>query len=433
MSFEVEDKVRVIGLENTANMVLVGLDPEGCMEELCLEQAVGVVTRIDGSNGINGAVGVQFDKSSGFFWFAIADLEEAVSLDEIEADVEPLKLPLVSEIESLDDVEVGDLVRLKDQDSYPERVANCTSFEQLGLDRTATFEVEELDFSDGSLYIKDENGSDGYVYTKDLVLLDEICAGETPQEFEDEAIDAATDELAVTWNITNDSVTLSMNGTTDVATVGTANFMEIRQAVLDGEYKQAHGLMNIAVGITQWGNGSLQIDSGEVRYNGMSLTGKLVDRVIDMMADGDEGFKSFANFLNKVLEHESFTTRSRLMDFAAHDKLDLTEDGDVVAFKNVRSDYFDKHSGTFDNHVGNTLSMRRADVDDNHDRACSTGLHVCSPTYLKGFWGTSGKTMRVIVKPKNFVAVPYDYKDSKARVCEYTVVEDVTDNIADYL
>ena len=163
------------------------------------------------------------------------------------------------------------------------------------------------------------------------------------------------------------------------------------------------------------------------------MTGKLVDRVIDMMAEGDESFKRFANFLNLTMEQESFTTRARLMDFAAHDKLDLTDEGYVVAFKNVRSDFFDKHSGTFDNSVGNTLSMRRADVDDNHDHQCSNGLHVCSPTYLKEAWGTSGRTMRVIVKPKNFVAIPYDYNDSKARVCEYSVVEDVTDKIDEYL
>lgn len=249
----------------------------------------------------------------------------------------------------------------------------------------------------------------------------------------EQALEELIEEEPTQYIITGDSVTITSGGNTETITFDHTNFERVRDLTIAGKYTEALSLMNVSVGITNWGSGLLQIDNGEVSYGSMKLTGKLVDRIIGMMADGDEAFERFAKFLNLTQEQESFKTRERLMDFAAHDKLNLNEDGYVVAFKNVRSDYMDKHSNTFRNQVGDSPSMPRSMVDDDHNNTCSNGLHVCSPTYLKGFWGTSGKTMRVVVDPRDFVGIPYDYQDSKARVCKYTVVEDVTDKIGEYL
>jgi hypothetical protein len=284
------------------------------------------------------------------------------------------------------------------------------------------FVVAEVDLDDMTAV----NDDDDWFYLDDLKLISK-AEGEVGFPV------SPLKERDINFLITRDSVTLSIDGANEVATSDHVNFTAIRAHVLDEEYDEAMALMNVSVGIQNWGQGSLKIEDGKVVYVGMELTGKLVDRIIEMMVGGDTAFEKFAKFLNLVMEQNSYKTRSRLMDFAAHGKLDIDDNGYIVAFKNVREDYYDKHSGTFRNMIGDSPSMRRSDVNDDHDVSCSAGLHVCSPTYLKGFWGISGRTMRVVVDPRDMVSVPYDYADSKARVCRYSVVEDVTDNISDYL
>lgn len=419
MNFEIGNEVIVTGFNGDYSSLGV---TEG-MRQAATERWTGTLVNSTFAKG--GIYAVHFDEVDDTWFFAAEDLklvQEEITLGSFEVDVVPASL-------TTEDLEVGDKVTLRDQTQEPQPVSGCDSMTECGVEATDTFVVTGLDTNDESVRVS-PSGSGGlfWVYTADLVK-----AEDSFDEEEDKLYEEDEAEPEVNYIITIDSVTLSIDGETDTVAIGSPNFTEVREAVLKGDYKQAHALMNASVGIQRWGNGALQINEGNVTYNGMPLTGKLVDRVIDMMARGDEGFKSFANFLNLTMEQESFKTRTRLMDFAAHDKLDLTEEGYVIAFKNVREDFMDKHSGTFDNSIGNTLSMRRSEVDDDHDRSCSQGLHVCSPTYLKDCWGTSGRTMRVVVNPKNFVAIPYDYNDSKARVCEYTVVEDVTDKIKDYL
>lgn len=233
--------------------------------------------------------------------------------------------------------------------------------------------------------------------------------------------------------ITEDSVTINIDGRQEIINHDDENFGEIRQLVFDGKHQEAIDMINVVSAIESFGQGALQITGGVVLYNNQPLVGELVTRIIDMMKAGDESFEPLAKFLNLILENPSFKSRERLMSFAAHDTLDITDEGHIIAFKNVRDDYMDKHSGNFRNMIGDSPSMARSDVDDNHSNECSQGLHVCAASYLKGFWGTSGRTMRVTVDPRDMVAVPYGYANSKARVSKYIVVEDVTDDIKKYL
>jgi hypothetical protein len=106
----------------------------------------------------------------------------------------------------------------------------------------------------------------------------------------------------------------------------------------------------------------------------------------------------------------------------------LTSDGCFLAYKKVRSNFFDIHSGTFDNSVGQKPSMPRNEVNEDSSQTCSSGLHACSFGYL-GSFGSSPENKVVVVKinPKNVVSIPNDYNSTKMRLCEYEVIEDVTE------
>lgn len=383
------DEVRLVDTKHTDQQL--GYDEDFCTE-------VGDTFTINSVDTDDDSV-----EDEKYNWYDIRDLELVPSA-EVEVEVEEVgKEPLTAnEVEEGDTLLIMSLVKTHAEFGATKSVVGDT------------LTIRTIDDDDDSVQAEE---------TMDWLFLSDL----------QKADPAIVKEPEINYLLTRDSVTLSIDGNTEVATSDHVNFLTIRAHVLDGEYNEAMALMNVSVGIKNWGQGSLQIEDGKVVYVGMELTGKLIDRIIEMMTDGNEAFERFAKFLNLTMEQESFKTRERLMDFAAHDKLAIDPNGNVVAFKNVREDYYDKHSHKFRNMVGDEPSMRRSDVNDDHDVSCSEGLHVCSPTYLKGFWGTSGKTMRVVVDPRDFVAIPYDYKDSKARVCKYTVVEDVTGNISDYL
>lgn len=71
--------------------------------------------------------------------------------------------------------------------------------------------------------------------------------------------------------------------------------------------------------------------------------------------------------------------------------------------------------------IGEPVSMPRGECDGNPFETCSRGLHVGSMAYVADF-GSGRKNnvvIEVLVNPKNVVAVPVDYNNTKMRVCEY--------------
>jgi hypothetical protein len=118
-----------------------------------------------------------------------------------------------------------------------------------------------------------------------------------------------------------------------------------------------------------------------------------------------------------------------LYGFLEKNNLPITPDGHFLAYKKVRDDYTDVHSGTMDNGVGQIVEMERNEVDDNKDRTCSTGLHFCSQNYLNHFGGE--RIVIVKINPRDVVSIPSDYNDSKGRACRYEVIGELGVNPED--
>lgn len=254
----------------------------------------------------------------------------------------------------------------------------------------------------------------------------------TVDEYEEKEEEEVETETVWNYIITQDAITLNCGDKCETITKDNDNFQNIRKLIVDGNYQEAFSRMNVKEGIEKWCKGYLSIEGDKVTYNEVPITNKLTDRIINLMTTGDMEFERFAKFLNKVLENPSFKNRERLMDFAAAGDIDISDNGDLICFKNVGNDYHDKRTGKFRYAVGDKPSMPRHMVDDRDENSCSAGLHACSLRYLKECWGTSGKTLLVTVDPRNVVSIPFDYSDSKLRCCEMEVIEDITENLNQY-
>jgi hypothetical protein len=175
--------------------------------------------------------------------------------------------------------------------------------------------------------------------------------------------------------------------------------------------------------------GVLKVTDWGVTLDGHPIHGAVIDRLLAAVRGGHSTIEYWKNFVQKLYQNPLSSAREELYLWLETSDLPITPDGDFLAFKRVRSDYTDIHSGTFDNSVGQIVSMPRAEVDDNRNNTCSAGLHFCSASYLPSFASSScDRVVMVKVNPADVVSIPSDYNNAKGRTWRYEVVADVTDD-----
>jgi len=197
-------------------------------------------------------------------------------------------------------------------------------------------------------------------------------------------------------------------------------FEELEGAALYPDIEAVIDIIHMANKVTTYSQGKVQVVDGELFFDGEALHGALVDRILSLM-DSNEDSSYLVKFLENLMQNPSRQSREELYLFLEACDLPITTDGRFIAYKWVRDNYTDSHTGKFDNSVGQVLKMDRSKVDDNRQRTCSAGLHVCSRAYGK----FSDRLMLVAVNPAHVVSVPYDYNNSKMRVCEYEVIQEL--------
>jgi hypothetical protein len=141
-----------------------------------------------------------------------------------------------------------------------------------------------------------------------------------------------------------------------------------------------------------------------------------------MIAMLQEGFpiEPMVAFMENLYSNPSKRAVTELYGFLEKNNLPITPDGHFLAYKKVRHNFLDVHSGTMDNSPGTIVEMERNQVDDNKDQTCSTGLHFCGMSYLSCFGGE--RTVIVKINPRDVVSIPSDYNEAKGRACRYEVI-----------
>lgn len=169
----------------------------------------------------------------------------------------------------------------------------------------------------------------------------------------------------------------------------------------------------------------LEYQAGTILCDGEPLHNYAVDKLIELI-DGGLPCLPLVNFLDKLIQNPSFRVVEHLYEFLEYGKVPLTQEGNFVAYKAIRADWTDIHSGRFDNSIGATPRVARNQVDEDPDRTCSNGLHVCSFSYLPHFNHSNGHVVAVEVDPADVVAIPRDYNNTKMRCAGYKVITEVT-------
>jgi len=196
-------------------------------------------------------------------------------------------------------------------------------------------------------------------------------------------------------------------------------YQKVVDAIKAGDWNQVKEIIDPKKVVLNYGQGHVSIQGEKLFWKGEELNGALAVRMVTMLQEGFD-VTPFVLFMENLMQNPSKRAVDELYGFLEKNNLPLTPDGHFLAYKKVRDDFLDCHTGTMDNSVGRIVEMERNKVDDNKDNTCSTGLHFCGMSYLNSFGGA--RTVIVKVNPRDVVSIPSDYNGAKGRACRYEVI-----------
>ena len=205
-------------------------------------------------------------------------------------------------------------------------------------------------------------------------------------------------------------------------------YQKVVDAIKAGEWDTIADIIEPKKVVLNYGAGNVSIQGETLYWKGKVLNTGLATRMIQMLQDGFP-IEPMVNFMENLYKNPSHRAVTELYGFLEKNNLPITPDGHFLAYKKVRHDFKDCHSGTMDNSVGQVVEMERHEVNDNKDQTCSTGLHFCGMSYLASFSGD--RTVIVKINPADVVSIPSDYDNAKGRACRYEVIGELNVNPED--
>jgi hypothetical protein len=228
--------------------------------------------------------------------------------------------------------------------------------------------------------------------------------------------------------IQGNNVTVVIGNTPHTISKTHITYQKVVDAIKAGDWDTVRDTIEPRKVVINYGKGRVSIKGETLYWDGREFHNAMANRMVQMLQDGFD-VQPLVLFMENLMENPSYRSVQELYGFLEKNNLPITPDGHFLAYKRVRIDYTDCHTGKMDNSVGKVVSMERNEVDDNQNNTCSSGLHFCSQNYLKSFGGE--RTVIVKINPRDVVSIPTDYDNSKGRACRYEVIGEVGVNPED--
>jgi hypothetical protein len=227
--------------------------------------------------------------------------------------------------------------------------------------------------------------------------------------------------MAYPFIIQGSNVTVVIDGKPHTVAKTHVSYQKVVDAIKAGDWDTVKQIIDPVKVVLNYGRGNISIQGHQLYWKGEPFAGVLAARMIAML---EEGFsiEPMVHFMENLMKNPSKRSVDELYGFLEKNNLPLTPDGYFLAYKKVRDDFKDIHSGTMDNSPGKIVEMERNKVDDDKDRTCSVGLHFCGLSYLDHFGGSDSRVVIVKINPADVVSIPSDYNGAKGRACRYEVI-----------
>jgi hypothetical protein len=228
--------------------------------------------------------------------------------------------------------------------------------------------------------------------------------------------------MAYPFIIQGNNLTVVIDGNPHTISNTHVTFDKVKEAIKAGDWSKVKDIIEPKKVVLNYGRGNVSIQGETLYWKGQPWHNAMATRMVQMLQDGFP-IEPMVRFMENLMENPSNRSVTELYGFLEKNNLPITPDGCFLAYKKVRSDFKDVHSGTMDNSPGKVVEMPRNQVDDRADNTCSHGLHFCSKDYLQHFNGD--RIVIVKINPKDVVSIPTDYNHSKGRACRYEVISEL--------
>lgn len=225
--------------------------------------------------------------------------------------------------------------------------------------------------------------------------------------------------MAFPYLIQGNNLVVVIGNTSHTISKTHITYQRVVDAIKAADWDKVKDLIEPKKIVLNYGKGNISIQGEKLFWKGAEFHNTLAGRMIQMLTDGFE-IEPMVNFMENLMSNPSKRAVTELYGFLEKNQLPITPDGHFLAYKKVRSDFKDVHSGTMDNSPGKVVEMERNEVDDDKTRTCSSGLHFCGMSYLSCFGGD--RTVIVKINPRDVVSIPVDYNEAKGRACRYEVI-----------
>lgn len=222
---------------------------------------------------------------------------------------------------------------------------------------------------------------------------------------------------ALPYTLTNESITVVFEGKPHVVQKGSPQFNALRKAIIAEDWAAVPKNLTVAKSIKDWAKGKFTLKGDNFSFEGAELPNNINSRIIQMATKGEDPTPLF-KFWERLQKNPSMRSVQQLWPFLEHKGIPITKDGTFLAYKGVKNNFKDAHTGTIDNKPGVVNKMPRNQISDDPNEACHEGFHVGALRYAQSF---SERVVVCEVDPENVVCVPYDSSHEKMRVCEYRV------------
>lgn len=175
---------------------------------------------------------------------------------------------------------------------------------------------------------------------------------------------------------------------------------------------------------------AFRIDGETIFYKDRQIEPFITTKILDLLR-AKKPVTRLHRFLDRLSNNPSHRVREQLYAFMERGKMPIQEDGTILAYKKIRDDWTDCHTGEILHELNIPTSMNRADVDDDPAHACAPGLHVCSFDYLESFGGSI--LIATEIDPADVVCIPHDHDCEKMRVCKHTPRFQIPLDIAEHI
>jgi len=199
-----------------------------------------------------------------------------------------------------------------------------------------------------------------------------------------------------------------------------SRFEEVKTLLNNERFSEVPAAVDLALTIETHTKGKFTVQNGVIIIDGAELPLALSNKLLEFV-ENRLSTVPLERFWDNLKLNPAESAREDLFAYLEANQAPLTVDGCFVAYKKVKGDWWDSHTGkTHLNKPGNTVKMERGRVDGDRRNTCSSGLHVAAWGYASGFSGS--RILEVKINPRDVVAVPPDYNQQKMRVCEYLVL-----------